>query len=105
MGCANRKGALPDAAQALLAEHEAKLEALAKLYVGKVEAVRAAREKAIATIRSKASQALIELVADFEKERSIMLVKCALACEGARGEPDAAAADGVPRRQRRTGAN
>lgn len=105
MGCANRKGRLPEAHQALVAEHEAKLEDLAREYVAKVEAVQAARDKSIAALRATAARELIQLVAGFEKKRSAMLVRFALECERTHGGHDTHAAEQTPRRARRSGAN
>lgn len=106
MASANRKETKLGADEALVARHEAELEAIAKEYVGKVEAVQKERDQAIAGIRSKASHALVALVAGFEKERSAALARFALHCERARAsEHQHQDIKPVSARRRRTGVN
>ena len=106
MPSASRKGAPLDAQEALVARHQAELEAIAKEYVGKVEAVQKERDSAIAGIRTKASHALVALVAGFEKERSAALARFALQCERARAsERQPQDIEPVSPPKRRTGAN
>ena len=85
MDSGSRKGQASTAEDALMAEHDAELVALAQRYVNQVEAVQALRDKAIASIRTGASRALVELVARFEMERSAALARFAVKCAETRG--------------------
>lgn len=105
MDSANRKCQTLTDEAALICTHEAELAELAKGYVEKVEAVQTECDRAIASVRKRASQELVKLVASFEIERSAALARFAVKCEEARALRCPPEARSAPSLKRRTGGN